>query len=127
MDTCPKCHRKLLVHSSKSCNWCGCVIEDAAYQEEAAKKHDAFFQQDRIQQAAEIAGVDALSPTPGFHSTGAFLQKTVFPDRHPEALTNTASRVDQQDDSLHDVDEDTPARPTPTANADHPDLRKQLP
>ena len=95
MDTCPKCHRKLLVHSSRTCNWCGCVIDDSAYQDSAAQKRDEFFTEDRLEQAAEVSYIDALSPTPGYHISGTFLQETVFPVRDPEVPANAAPDIEQ--------------------------------
>jgi hypothetical protein len=89
MDTCPHCHRKLLAHSSPRCNWCGAVIDDPAYQQEATKESAAFFAEDRLKQAAEIADVEAispiLSPVIQYAESATFLQPVEFREPNPEA------------------------------------------
>lgn len=64
MDTCPKCHRKLLSHASKCCNWCGEAIEDPEYQQSAEANRAAYYQHDRLEAAIETARVDAINAMP---------------------------------------------------------------
>lgn len=40
--TCPKCGRRLLSIRSKTCNWCGAIIQDEAYQKHAAEERAEF-------------------------------------------------------------------------------------
>jgi hypothetical protein len=46
---CPACSRKLLTQASALCNWCGAVINDPKYQEQAAMSRQALDQQERQQ------------------------------------------------------------------------------
>jgi hypothetical protein len=65
MDVCPKCKRNLLSHSSARCNWCGEVLTDPDYVEEAEASRAAYYARERLEAAVEMARIEAISPVFG--------------------------------------------------------------
>lgn len=87
MSTCPYCHRRLLTQASACCNWCGKEIPDAAYQQEAGAKREAFFVEQAMHDAASLAGVEALNVGPLLGPlTGLPLRGGYMPRRPPNVL-----------------------------------------
>jgi hypothetical protein len=83
MDICPKCKRNLLSHSSARCNWCGEVITDPDYVQEAEANRDAYYQHDRLEAAIEVARIDAISPIFGTGIGGGVIPGAPGPFGYP--------------------------------------------
>jgi len=60
MNTCPNCSQRLLSHTSAKCNWCGAVIDDAAYQAEADEKREEFFEEQAVHDAASLQAIKSI-------------------------------------------------------------------
>lgn len=82
MNICPHCHRRLLTHTSASCNWCGQEIGDAAYQQQADAERQAFFAHQAQRDAQSLAIARAAN-------VGAFADPLGDPVMDMMLLANT--------------------------------------
>lgn len=89
MNTCPYCKRALLSHSSARCNWCGKVIEDAAYQAKAEVEREASIARQAQHDAQSLANIEAININGynGFYPVGMgyipFMGSPSFNQRMP--------------------------------------------
>ncbi|MGO8670039.1 MAG: hypothetical protein ACLQVD_01520 [Capsulimonadaceae bacterium] len=60
MEKCPKCNRKLISHSSPTCNWCGEPIIDAEYMLTSHSNRRAALEAETEHHAAMLAASRAM-------------------------------------------------------------------
>jgi hypothetical protein len=67
METCPQCGRRLVSHISPKCNWCGAVIQDAAYQAQAQVNRASYRAEGAMHDAQSLSFYqNAMTPFPPY-------------------------------------------------------------
>jgi hypothetical protein len=65
MVTCPHCGRRLISHASAKCNWCGELIQDAAYQSQAEANRASYYAEEAVHDAQSLSFYqNAMTPFP---------------------------------------------------------------
>lgn len=132
MDECPHCHRKLLSKASARCNWCGEMIEDAAYQQNAQTQREAFYNHEAERDAITLARTESIIINPMDRMLGPLRPSlwrkptpTFFGSPSVAPTEQTAGLPDMPEGALSNVPE--PLQHSPQIPVNRPPLASNWP